>query len=111
MEVLITLQKNVSKGSERKSKTLVRLMLQTIDKRNGHLKNALDVDLKITSLQNVQSHQKIKINGESKYVLMKILIVHAKTAKITMTKRYVHIWHVCLVMMNVLVEILVTVRN
>ena len=49
---------NASKRLDRKRKNLVRLMLWTIDKRNGHLKNALDVDLKITKLQNFQSHQK-----------------------------------------------------
>ena len=36
------------KGSDRKSKKLVWLVLRTIDKRNGHLENVLDVDLKIT---------------------------------------------------------------
>ena len=50
-------------------------------------------------------------NGESKYVLMIKVIVHTTTAKIKATKRYMHLWHVCLVMMNVLVEILVTVCN
>ena len=47
----------------------------------------------------------------SKYVLMKKVIVHAKTAKITVSKRYMHLWHVCLPMMNVLVKIIVTVRT
>ena len=31
--------------------------------------------------------------------------------KITVTKRYMHLWHVCLVMINILVNILVTDRN
>ena len=48
VEVLITLQKNVSKGSDRKMKKLVRLVLLTIDERNVHLEKKLDVDLKIT---------------------------------------------------------------
>ena len=48
MEILITLHKNVSKLSDRKSKNLVRLVLCTADEWNGHLKNVLDVDLKIT---------------------------------------------------------------
>ena len=39
-------------------------------------------------------------NGKSKYVLMKKLIVHATTAKITMTIRYTYLWHACLVMTN-----------
>ena len=46
--VLITLQKNVSKGLDRESKKLVRLVLRKIDKRNGHIENVLDVDLEIT---------------------------------------------------------------
>ena len=50
-------------------------------------------------------------NGESKYVLMKKVIVYMTTVKITMTKRYIHLWHVCLAMTNVLVKHLVTVCN
>ena len=42
------MQQNVSKGSDRKSKKLVRLVIQTTDERNGHLENVLDVDIKIT---------------------------------------------------------------
>ena len=67
---------------------------------NVCLGNTLDVDLNITLSQNVPSHQKIMKNGESKYILMKKLIVHATTAKITMTIRYTHLWHECLVMTN-----------
>ena len=37
MEVLITLQKNVSKGSDRKSKKLVQLVLWTIEEQKRHL--------------------------------------------------------------------------
>ena len=48
VEVLITLQKNVSKVSERKSKKLMRLVIRTTDKRNVRLGNVLDVDLKTT---------------------------------------------------------------
>ena len=103
--------KNASKGLERKRKNLMRLMLRTIDERNVRFGNALDVDLKITLSQNVQSHQKIMKNGEIKYILMKKVIVRATTEKITVTKRYMHLWHVCLAMKNVLVNILVTVRN
>ena len=50
-------------------------------------------------------------NGKIKYVLMKKVIVHATTAKITATKRYMHLWHACLLMANVPVEILATVEN
>ena len=37
-----------SKGSDRKRKNLVRLVLRTTDKRKGHLDFFLDVELKIT---------------------------------------------------------------
>ena len=47
VEVFITLQKNVSKGSYRKIKKLVRLVLWTTDKRNGRLEKILDVYLNI----------------------------------------------------------------
>ena len=60
----------------------------------------------VTEKQKVQvqiqvpSHQKIMKNGESKYILMKKVIVHATTAKITTTIRYTHLWHKYLVMTN-----------
>ena len=53
VEVLITLQKNISKGSESKSKKLVRMVIWTTDKQNVRLGKNLDVDLNITSFQNV----------------------------------------------------------
>ena len=87
------------------------MVIQTIDKRNGNLKNVLDVDLKITYLKIFQIHQKITINGKSKNVLMKKVIVHATMARITVTKRYMHLRQACLVMTNILVENLVTVHN
>ena len=43
--------------------------------------------------------------------LMKNVIVHATTAKIIVTKRYMHLCHAWLVMTNVLVKILLTVQN
>ena len=42
---------------------------------------------------------------------MKKLIVQVTTAKITATKRYMHLWQVCLAMTNVQVKIMVTVHN
>ena len=48
VEVLITLQKNISKRSERKRENLARLVIRTTDKNNARLGNDLDVDLKIT---------------------------------------------------------------
>ena len=89
----------------------MHLMFRTIDEQNVRLGNALDVDLKIICSQNVQSHQKMMRNGESKYILMKKVIVHSTTTKITVTERYMHLWHVCLAMMNVVAEVFVTVRN
>ena len=86
-------------------------MLHPINKWNVRLEKILDVYLKITRSQNVPSHQKIMKKGERKYVLMKKVIVHATTAKITMTRRYTHLWHECLAMTNVQVKIMVTVRN
>ena len=38
----------ISKGLDRKRKNLVRLVLQTTDKRNRHLENVLDADMNIT---------------------------------------------------------------
>ena len=37
-----------SKGLDTKRKKLVRLVLRTTDERNGHIKDVLDVDMKIT---------------------------------------------------------------
>ena len=48
VEVLITLQENILKGSENKRKNIVRLVLWTTDVHNEHLENALYVDMKIT---------------------------------------------------------------
>ena len=48
LEVLITLQKNVSNGLDRKKKNLVQLVLQKTDERNGHLEKILDADLRTT---------------------------------------------------------------
>ena len=86
-------------------------MFHPMENLNIRLGNALDVDLNISLLQNFQSHQKIIKNGESNYVLIKKEIVHATTAKITVTKRYMHLSHVCLEMTNVQVKIMVAVRN
>ena len=48
VDVLPTFQKKKSKGSERKSKNLVRLVICTTDERNGRLRTFLDVDMNIT---------------------------------------------------------------
>ena len=66
-------------------------------------------------MKNVQSHLKHERMKKSNYVSLKDVIVNlrknTKTAKITMNKRYVHIWHVCLIMANAIVGISVTVHN
>ena len=69
---------NFSKGSERKMKKPVRLVIRTTNIWNARLANVLDVDLNIIKLQNFQSHLKITRNGESKYVSVKEVIVHRK---------------------------------
>ena len=66
MDVPTILQKNVTKILERKYKKLLQLVIQTTDVRNVRLGNVLDVDLKITQLQDVQSHQKRMRNGKRK---------------------------------------------
>ena len=48
VEVLINLQRKKSKGSERKRKELVRMVIWTTDKWNVCLENVLDVDMKIS---------------------------------------------------------------
>ena len=87
------------------------MMFHPTDIRNVCLRNALDVDMKITLSQNVPSHQRITRNGESKYDLMRKVIVHETTAKMTMTIRYTHIWHECLAMTNAKVKSMVKVCN
>ena len=46
---------------------------------------------------------------------MKVVLAHRKnnlrTVIMITIERYMHLWHVCLVITKVLVEILVTVRN
>ena len=111
VEVTIILRKNASKGEGKKRRNLAQLMFHPTDIWNACLRNALDVYLKITWSQNVPRHQKIIINGEGKYVLMIKVIVHVTMAKIMMTIRYTHLWHVCLAMTNVQVKIMVIVCN
>ena len=68
--------------------------------RNVRLRNALDVDLNRTLSQNDPSHKKIMRNGKIKDVVMKNVIMHATTEKVTMTIIYMHLWHECLAMTN-----------
>ena len=52
LEVPNILNKNVSKGSEKKREKLVRLVIRVIDVRNVRLTNFLDAYLNIISFQN-----------------------------------------------------------
>ena len=66
-------------------------MFHLTDIQNVCLEYALDVDMKIALSQNVPSQQKISRNGKGMYVLIKKVIVHATTEKITMTIRYTNL--------------------
>ena len=46
VKLIITLQKNVSKGLDKKRKNLVQLVIWTTDGQNGRIKNIFDVDMK-----------------------------------------------------------------
>ena len=90
-------------------------MIHTNNGLKLNFENVLDADLKITYLLNVQNHLKIMRNDKRKSVPVKRFIAHQKKNTITVimitTKRYMHIWHECLVMTKKLVDILVTVLN
>ena len=83
--------------------------------QNVQIANVLDADLYITSFLNFQNHINITIDEKSMSLLEKGVIVHHKNNVtimiMTMTKRYMHLWHLCLIMTKFLVDILVTVRN
>ena len=100
-----------SKGSERKTKKLAQLVFHITEIRIVRLGNVIDADLKIILSQNIPSHIKTVRKDASRYILMKKVIVNATTAKMTMTIRYTHLWHECLVMMNEKVKSMVTVLN
>ena len=110
VKVLITLHKNVSKVSDRKRENIAagdsdnRQTERMPRKCFGCVsEDHLIAKLPNPPKENVKRRKQVRFNEK--------LIVHTKTEKITVTKRYIHIWHVYLVMKNVLVEILVTVRN
>ena len=82
---------NVSKRSERKKGKLVLLVLCLTKIQIVQLGSALDADLKIILLQNVPSHLKTVRKDASLTNLRKKLIVHATTARMTMTLKYTHL--------------------
>ena len=97
VEVIITLQKKFQKDTKGKGKTRAvdvssnRQMERTPQKcfRCGSQYHM------ITKFPKPPKDNK---KGESKYVLMKKVIVHATTAKITTTRRYMNLWRKCLAM-------------
>ena len=93
----------------------MRLVINTDNVLNVHLKNVLDSYLKIIELLNVQNHLKTTINDENNSASTKGAIVHRKKNTRTMImitiKIYMHLWHVRLAMTKFLLEILATVRN
>ena len=62
------------------------------------LGNDLDADLKIILSQSVPSHLKTVRKDASLTNLRKKVIVRATTVMMTMTIRYTHLWHECLMM-------------
>ena len=75
------------------------------------LGNVIDADLKIILLQNVPSHLKTaKINASRKN-LRKKAIVRKTIATMTMTLKYTHLWHECLMMTSGKTKIMAIVRN
>ena len=110
VEVLITLQKMFQKDQKRKGKAHAagnsenRSTEHTPRKcfRCGSEDQLIEKNLKPPK-ENEKQQKQVR--------LLKKIIVHAKTNKITVTKIYIHLWNICLVMTNVLVEILVTVCN
>ena len=91
LEFLIALHKKKIK-SIRQEKEKARTAVDLDNRQTERTpRKCLDVDLKINSLQNFRSHLKRIRNGERKYVLLKKGNGHATTAKITVTKRYMHI--------------------
>ena len=94
-----------------KGKKFARLVFHLTEIWNVLFGNVIDVDLKIILSQNIPIHLKTARNDVSQYVLMKKVIVHATTAKMTMTIRYTHLWQECIVMTNEKVESMATARN
>ena len=111
VDLITILWKNVSKGSERKRRKLARLVLHLNKILIVQLGNALDADLKIILSQNVPSHLKTVRKDASLKNLRKKVIVHATTSMMTMTIRYMNLWHECLVMTKAKVKTMVTVCN
>ena len=92
-------EKNRSAGTSSKKIQIVQLG------------NALDADLKIILSQNVPSHLKTVRKDASLTNLRKRAIVQKITAMMTMTLKYTHLWHKCLMMTYAKKKIMAIVRN
>ena len=108
VDLITILRKNVSKGLDRKRKKLVRLVLWTTDEQNGHLEMfRCGYEYHLTAKcpkppkENEKRRKQVRFNEK----------LHMTTAKIKMTNIYMHLWHACLIILYVSVEILVTVHN
>ena len=98
VESITILWKNVSKRSEKKKRKLVLLVLRQTKIQIVQLGNSFDVDPKIILSQNVPNHLKTVRKDASLTNLRKREIVRKKIATMTMTLKYTHLWHECLMM-------------
>ena len=98
VDLLTIMYKNVSKIPEKKKRKLVLLVLHQTKVLIVQLGNALDADPKIILSKNVPSHLKTARKDASLTNLRKNVIVRKTTATMTMTLKYTHIWHECLMM-------------
>ena len=87
-------QKYQKKGK----KMLVLLVLCLTKIQIVQLGNALDADPKIILSKNVPNHLKTVRKDASLTKLRKRAIVQNKTVMMTMTLKYTHLWHECLMM-------------
>ena len=111
VDFLTILLGNVLKRSEKKKRKLVLLVLRQAKIQIVQLGNALDADLKIILSQNVPSHLRKVRKDASLTDLRKRVIVRATTAMMTMTLKYTHLWHECLMMSNTKIKIREIFRN
>ena len=111
VDLITILWKNVTKILEKKKRKLVLLVHSLTKIRIVQLGNALDTDLKIILSQNVPSHLKTVRKDASMTNLRNKVVMRATTAMMTMTIRYTHLWHECLMMTYAKIKIMAIVRN
>ena len=86
-------------------------MFHLTEIRIVRLGDVIYADLNITLSQNVPSHLKTVRKDASMKNLRTKVIVCATTAMMTMTLKYMHIWHECLMGTNAKINIMAIVRN